>query len=84
VGELAWRLCRDNDLATVALSGGCFQNATLFRLVHAGLAAEGLEVLSHGEVPANDGGLSLGQAAVALAQMQDGGAYVPRHTRSDR
>jgi hydrogenase maturation protein HypF len=52
----------------VALSGGCFQNA---RLLTATLAAlEGVPVLTHREVPANDGGLALGQAVIALAQME--------------
>lgn len=57
----------------VALSGGCFQNATLFRLIEEGLTAQGLIVLSHREVPANDGGLALGQALVALAQRENKG-----------
>jgi len=64
----------------VALSGGCFQNAALFRLVHQGLEAEGFEVLSHSSVPANDGGIALGQALVALARHQ-GLAHVPRNSR---
>ncbi|MAW81402.1 MAG: carbamoyltransferase HypF [Parvularcula sp.] len=51
----------------VALSGGCFQNKTLFELVHTGLEARGHKVLSHREVPANDGGIALGQAAIAAA-----------------
>ncbi len=55
---------------TVALSGGCFQNRTLFTVVHRGLEAEGFRVLSHAQVPANDGGLALGQAVVALAVQQ--------------
>jgi len=55
---------------TVALSGGCFQNRTLFTLVHRGLEAEGFRVLSHSQVPANDGGLALGQAVIALAVQQ--------------
>ena len=55
---------------TVALSGGCFQNATLFDLVHRGLEEKGFTVLSHSKVPANDGGLALGQAVVALAKQQ--------------
>lgn len=50
----------------VALSGGCMQNAWLERALVARLA--GLTVLTHRRVPANDGGLALGQAAVALAQ----------------
>lgn len=54
----------------VALSGGCFQNA---RLLTATLTAlNGLPVLVHREVPANDGGLALGQAMVALGQMESG------------
>ncbi len=65
--------------STVALSGGCFQNATLFALVHEGLAARGFTVLSHAKVPANDGGLALGQAMVALATQhkRSGERHVP-------
>ena len=54
----------------VALTGGCFQNATLFDLVHRELEAGGFDVLSHKNIPANDGGLALGQAVIALAQHQ--------------
>jgi hydrogenase maturation protein HypF len=49
----------------VALSGGVFQNRLLFRLAVHGLRAEGFEVLTHRLVPCNDGGISLGQAAIA-------------------
>ncbi len=54
---------------TVALSGGCFQNAILHSLVRDGLGIEGFTVLSHTRVPANDGGLALGQAAIAAASL---------------
>ncbi len=67
---MAARITDGNTIDTVALSGGCFQNATLFALVHEGLARCGKQVLSHSRVPANDGGLALGQAAIALAVTQ--------------
>lgn len=52
----------------VALSGGVFQNRVLFEQVAGRLGAVGLRVLSHRQVPANDGGLSLGQAVIAAAR----------------
>lgn len=51
----------------VALSGGCFQNAVLLRLVRETLAEQGRVVYLSQRVPPNDGGLSLGQLAVARA-----------------
>ncbi len=53
---------------TVALSGGVFQNQILFELVHQKLTKEGFTVLSHCQVPMNDGGLALGQAVIAAAR----------------
>lgn len=53
----------------IALSGGVFQNATLSHELIRLLQARGLEVLRHRSMPANDGGLSLGQACVAAAQL---------------
>jgi len=52
---------------TVALSGGCFQNRVLFEETVHRLEARNFKVLSHSVVPANDGGIALGQAAVAAA-----------------
>ena len=62
-------LCRgvraSNGLAVVALSGGVFQNRLLAELCEDTLQGEGFRVISGGLVPVNDGGVSLGQAAVA-------------------
>jgi hydrogenase maturation protein HypF len=56
---------------TVALSGGCFQNRVLFEEVTRRLGRAGFTILSHEEVPANDGGLALGQAAIGAAHLMD-------------
>jgi hydrogenase maturation protein HypF len=55
-------------LHTVVLSGGVFQNQVLFELVKMKLETEGFMVFSHKQVPMNDGGLALGQAAIAAAR----------------
>ncbi|KFA92183.1 carbamoyltransferase HypF [Archangium violaceum] len=52
-------------LPRVVLSGGCFQNLRLLRDVRARLLARGFGVFSPRQYPPNDGGLSLGQVAVA-------------------
>ncbi|MEI8382154.1 MAG: carbamoyltransferase HypF [Planctomycetota bacterium] len=53
---------------TVVLSGGCFQNACLLAEVSRLIEVAGLTCLTHSKVPANDGGLALGQAAIAAAR----------------
>jgi hydrogenase maturation protein HypF len=56
---------------TVALSGGCFQNHILFAEVVRRLEQADFKVLTHAEVPTNDGGLALGQAAIGGARLID-------------
>jgi hydrogenase maturation protein HypF len=65
-------LARRHCIDTVALSGGCFQNAVLLGGTIRRLETAGLTVLTHAAVPANDGGLALGQAAVAAARLLQG------------
>lgn len=67
--DVAARLSATRRFEAVALSGGCFQNGLLFESVHDGLCAAGFEVLTHADAPANDGGLSLGQAAIGAARL---------------
>jgi len=69
VQELARTTGDTPPFDTVVLSGGCFQNRLLFEQVAAQLRSMGLVVLTHMEVPANDGGLSLGQAVIAAARL---------------
>ncbi len=59
------RLREATGVRTVALSGGVFQNATLYARVIKGLKKQDFRLLLHKELPVNDGGISLGQAVVA-------------------
>ncbi len=63
----AGRARQETGLATVALSGGVFQNALLVARANVALGDAGFEVLVHRRVPPNDGGISLGQAAIVAA-----------------
>ena len=58
----------ETGLATVALSGGVFMNALLASETAERLSGGGFRVLRHRLVPPNDGGLSLGQLAIAACQ----------------
>ena len=57
---------RRTGLATVALSGGVFQNHLLVQLAEKSLQTEGFTVLRHHLIPPNDGGICLGQAVAAM------------------
>lgn len=67
--ELAERICREQGLKDVVLSGGCFQNRYLLDRLPAALRAKGLNVYTHRRVSPNDEGLSLGQLAVLSARL---------------
>ena len=65
--EAAAALTARHAIDTVVASGGVFQNRLLTERVEHGLAQRGLPLWINRAVPANDGGISLGQAALALA-----------------
>jgi len=68
------RRMRDQlNLNRVCLSGGCFQNARLLAGCLDTLRSDGFEVFSHTQVPANDGGIALGQAAIACELLRKEG-----------
>ncbi len=72
IAAMTNQLCSTGDshsINTVALSGGVFQNQILFECVKQQLEMGGYRVLSHSKIPANDGGIALGQAVAALARI---------------
>src|SRR5580658_9463071 len=58
-------LCRAHSTETIVLSGGVFQNELLLRDLKDLLQPEQLQIWTNHVVPSNDGGISLGQAALA-------------------
>jgi len=66
----AVRLAAGEAVTRVALGGGVFQNQLLLGMVVRGLTEQGLEPLLPKNVPANDGGISYGQLAIAAARLR--------------
>lgn len=66
--EASVALCGAQQTRTVVLSGGVFQNALLLGDLKHLLERESLEVWVNHAVPPNDGGISLGQAALAAVR----------------
>jgi hydrogenase maturation protein HypF len=64
---LAVAVAQKAGLSRVCLSGGCFQNRRLLQAVVEALERAGFRAYWHQRVPCNDGGISLGQAAVQAA-----------------
>ncbi|WP_200279472.1 carbamoyltransferase HypF [Rhabdochromatium marinum] len=69
-------LAQAQGLDTLALSGGSFQNRLLLESITVQVERAGLRVLSHHQIPSNDGGLALGQALIAAAEMDNSPAPV--------
>jgi hydrogenase maturation protein HypF len=66
-------LSRRMELDTVVLSGGVFQNELLLEDLKSFLPPQGLTLWTNQAVPPNDGGISLGQAALAAFARQNAG-----------
>ncbi|HWE01623.1 MAG TPA: carbamoyltransferase HypF [Tepidisphaeraceae bacterium] len=65
--DVCRKIRRRTGIAKVVLSGGVFLNALLAVETEDSLGAEGFDVYRHRLVPPGDGGLSLGQAAIAAS-----------------
>jgi hydrogenase maturation protein HypF len=70
--SIANRIRDERGIGRVALSGGVFQNALLSESASQLLRSAGFSVFTHSHVPSGDGGISLGQAAVANARLRAG------------
>ena len=74
IAAISASTAKQRALSTAVLSGGVFQNRLLLGIVSDQLRQSGLTVLSPSGLPANDGGLSLGQAAIAAHSISDASA----------
>ena len=76
IAELLATVCfgtrEQTGLNIIALSGGVFQNRLLLEQLVKRLEGMSFQVCVNRRVPPNDGGISLGQIAVAAAQLQRG------------
>ncbi len=71
-GLAAWvaHATQKHDVRCIALGGGCFLNQVLTQMLTDNLKAQGLRVITARQVPPNDGGISIGQAWVAINKMK--------------
>ena len=69
LANLAIREAKSRSIDQIALSGGCYSNRLLLDLTVRRIEEENLTPVWHRKVPPGDGGLSLGQAAVAAARL---------------
>jgi hydrogenase maturation protein HypF len=68
IASMVRHLHQSRTFTQIALTGGVFQNLVLLEQVSQRLNAMNFTVLTHSRIPANDGGLSLGQIAIAAAR----------------
>lgn len=65
VNDVCRLLCKQEGISDVVLSGGVWQNQVLLKQTLRLLRQSGVFVYLHRRVPTNDGGIALGQAAIA-------------------
>ena len=63
--DISLRISAETGLDRVVLSGGVFQNRLLSKMIYTALTNRGLTVYTHRLAPPNDGGIALGQTAIA-------------------
>jgi hydrogenase maturation protein HypF len=73
-------ISHDTGIAKVVLSGGVFQNQLLLAMSKRLLQSSGFDVYSAERIPANDGGISLGQAAIAGSMLNQKQIYKDTQT----
>ena len=69
LSEWVLRAAEQSKINYVALGGGCFLNNLLSQVLTEVLSVRGLQVLTAHQLPPNDGGISLGQASIALQSL---------------
>jgi len=82
--EMAGEARKESNLNTVALSGGVFCNRYLTNRLIRRLCENGFDVLFNEAVPSNDGGISVGQAAIAAYQLTKSGEKATATTLTER
>ena len=65
------RIAAESGISKVVLSGGSFQNKYILEKVEQGLKTRGYDCFTPVEIPANDGGIALGQLVIAAARRRD-------------
>lgn len=70
--EVCSRIRDDNGINKVALSGGVFTNEIILKGVYKGLINKEFKVYIHQKIPANDGGISLGQLIIGRERLRGG------------
>jgi hydrogenase maturation protein HypF len=79
VARVVTQLCESHAIDTVVLAGGVFQNELLLEDLQSLLIPHRLDIWTNHAVPPNDGGISLGQAALAaFGQFNDADSLTSR------